>query len=53
MKPFLFICLSLISINAYGQERQMSITVDDLPDVRYGNNDPNLPHEIANGLISA
>jgi peptidoglycan/xylan/chitin deacetylase (PgdA/CDA1 family) len=52
MRSVLALCIALIATDALGQQSQMAITVDDLPVVVYGNDDPNLPREITGRLLA-
>lgn len=53
MKTILAVFCSLLLLNALSQEKQMCITVDDLPLVRYGIKKINHEQEITEGLIAA
>lgn len=48
---FSFISLIFCAIHSWGQNKQICVTVDDLPTVTYGQNDSQLDSKITNGLI--
>ncbi|SMO94010.1 polysaccharide deacetylase family protein [Gracilimonas mengyeensis] len=51
MKSLFALLLALIWFNAQGQEKTMCITVDDLPVVSYGNNDPDFHRQVIQELV--
>ena len=50
MKVILSVCLCFCTFLSWGQNKQICITVDDLPTVTYGSKDPQLDIEITNKL---
>ena len=53
MKHFLFVLFFSISFCSYAQQKQLCITVDDLPFVTYGSNDPKLLRSLTEKLVHA